>query len=175
VHTPSCRIASKTSISKRSQSNDRIETVMPHLSTSITPKRLRLCVIRDAADVEAAKQIVEPMLELPVLRECTLCIGMNARQEELQELARKSVLKLTGRITGTLDSPFRSTKLPRKIQLHILQYADLVSSYDLVWCPDQAIDGYRVVQSNSTWRQHPHSANAYEYTCCGSSSCSDAT
>lgn len=147
-----------------------------HLAASTTPKRLRLCVICDVADVEAAKQIVEPMLELPILRECTLRFGLKARQEELQELARKTVLKLTGRtITGIIDTPFRFMDLPREIQLHILRYTDLVSPKDLAWCPDQAIDGYRVVQSSSIRWQLYSSTTAYEYFCCGSCSSSDAT
>jgi len=147
-----------------------------HLAASTTPKRLRLCVICDVVDVEAAKQIAEPMLEIPILRECTLRFGLKGRQEELQELARKTVLKLTGRIiTGITDTPFRFMDLPREIQLHILRYTDLVSPKDLAWCPDQAIDGYRVVQSSSIrWQLHS-STTAYDYFCCGSCSCSGAT
>jgi hypothetical protein len=145
-----------------------------HLAAFIIPRQLTLWVRVDVTDVEKAKEITLPMMQLPVLRACTIQFYWEPCMDELEDLARNTVLKLTGRLSDTVDSPFRFLDLPREIQLHILQYTDLVSNKDISWCPEPDFDGPRVFEASSlvwddcdTFTDH----FPYEFKCCGK--CSD--
>jgi hypothetical protein len=140
------------------------------LAASITPNQLGLCVICDVADIETAKEIIEPLSKLPVLRECTLRLGMGPCQEWLQYLVMATVLEMTRQSSEATRSPFPFLDLPAEIQILVLRHADLVSPYQIAWYPDEN----RVVQARYIiWHFSWQPIGAYEYRCCWK--CSDVT
>jgi hypothetical protein len=103
------------------------------LASSILPGRLKLAFVCDMNDVESAEEILAPMNQLPLLKECALRLGIlpignTDVQSKLQNIAAKTALQLTGR---WIDRPFRFLDLPKEIQLQILSYTELVASRDL--------------------------------------------
>jgi hypothetical protein len=103
------------------------------LASRILPGKLKLAFVCDMNDVESADEILAPMNQLPLLKECALRLGIlpignTDVQSKLQNLATKTALELTGR---WIDRPFRFLDLPKEIQLQILSYTELVASRDL--------------------------------------------
>lgn len=103
------------------------------LTSHIQPNHLNLSIICDVADFESADEIARLVSQLPVLRECGIGFGppmFYDLETNLQQLARQTVDKVTGRST---EYTFRYMDLPREIQLRILEYTELVTPFDLVW------------------------------------------
>ena len=141
-----------------------------HLALYITPHQLKLWVEIFALglDIETAKDFTLAMMQLPVLRECGIYF-MDKDCLEFQELARDTALKLTGRSSDALDSPFRFLDLPREIQLHILRYTNLVINNDIAWCPDSDYEGPKVFDASClVWGEWNTDTEAYRYEskCC---------
>jgi hypothetical protein len=104
------------------------------------------------------------MMQLPILAACNLRLSNKPFLNGIEDLARDAVLKLTGKSSDALGSPFRFTDLPREIQLHILQYTDLVTNEDIAWCPDPTPAGPKICKSSILdW----NNGSAYDFTCCG--------
>ncbi len=104
------------------------------LSKEIQPDHLRLTVTCDVADLEAARQYVEPLLLLPKLRDCAIRLAENPSTTwctPIQQVARQTAEKLCGQ--SATHGSFRYMDLPKEIQLQILEYTDLVSPLDLAW------------------------------------------
>lgn len=98
-----------------------------HLALYITPHQLKLWVKVTALNIEFefAKDVILPMMQLPILQECSISFANNKPYpNRLQDLARDTALKLPGRSYNVLNSPFRFLDLPREVQLHILRYTD---------------------------------------------------
>jgi hypothetical protein len=94
------------------------------------------------------------MLQLPLLKECAIRLGRmdsdrdrNSDGDEdnggnkkagnsLIQLAVRTTLQVTGKLTL---QPFRFLDLPVEIQLKILEFADLVTPYDIEWNPAKDI------------------------------------
>ena len=143
------------------------EKLCQTLAAAITPHHLALAIVCDGADIRTAKQIVKPMLQLPILESCAISFSTKpgiSSISELRELARHIVLKLTGQ---SLAAPFRFLDLPRELQLKILMYTDLVTTYDIAWCPDmsQHRESSGALHARSiVWV--PWAPNSYMINCC---------
>ncbi len=139
------------------------------MATYITPSRLKLCVICDVGDFAVAKEIVGPLLQLPILRECAIRLGKAPHQYLLQQLAAATASQATGRSINSLHGSFRFLNLPQEIQLQILGYTDLVTPYDLAWSPNAGLGGITFFEFHAfrVWPTLP-----IEFKCC--ERCSDA-
>ena len=109
------------------------EKMCQFLAARIISGRLKLAFVCDMDDVETAEEIVAPMNQLPILKECAIRLGIlpvgnTDVRSKIQQIAGKTALQLTGR---WIDRPFRFLDLPQEIQLQILGYTDLVASHDL--------------------------------------------
>jgi hypothetical protein len=141
------------------------------LKVNIQPDRLKLSFICDSADLEIAEEVLRPFSQVPLLRECSIRLGLNysrAASEnsdalKLQNLARQTIDKMTGRpVPGT----FRYSNLPNEIQLQILAYTDLVTPYDIVWALNTS--AAHVIKSPFyEHRTFPHPDDPQGSTCCG--------
>jgi hypothetical protein len=109
------------------------EKMCEFLAKCILPGRLKLAFVCDMDDIESAREILAPMNQLPLLKECALRLGVlpignTGVQSKLQNMATRTALQLTGR---WIDRPFQFLDLPQEIQLRILSYTELVASRDL--------------------------------------------
>ena len=50
----------------------RWKELCTHLLATISPEKLGLTFVCDVKDLESANQIIEPLMTLPPLRECTI-------------------------------------------------------------------------------------------------------
>ncbi len=100
------------------------ENLFTHLSSSISPKRLRLTFICDVQDLESAELVVRPLTSLPTLAACTIRLGRRRDQYPLAALAREASLRLT-RSYIPPPTAFRFQALPPELRFRILEFADL--------------------------------------------------
>lgn len=112
------------------------------LQTHTRPNHLKLSLTCDTRDVEIAAEILRPLSQLPLLRECTIRLGILSLADSsiihtpLQALAKSQVNRLTQRsLSGTFDF----AALPTHIQLQILSYTSLVTPYDVIWGRNESI------------------------------------
>lgn len=71
------------------------ERLCSYMAKYITPNRLRLSIIAEVSDIEAAEEVVAPLLRLPVLRQCCLFLSEDSKMCMVR-LARQTVLEVTG-------------------------------------------------------------------------------
>ncbi|KAE9368669.1 hypothetical protein N431DRAFT_486151 [Stipitochalara longipes BDJ] len=150
------------------------KTLCQHLAASVTSHQLKLWIICEVNNIETAKEITAPLTEPPVLRLCSIRLNSEPFMTELQDLARDITLKLTSQRPDALDYPFRYLDLPREIQLHILQYTDLVANNDIAWCSEVPYEGPQIIETSSLeWKSNGFSSEdfTYQFKCCGK--CSD--
>lgn len=104
---------------------DQWRSICSYIATHAVPGKLRLYVICHVQDEAIAKQVIQPMLQLPRLQECGLCLGpaQHPARDELKHLAEVAVRRLTCHNT---QLPFRFLDLPKEIQLLILERTSLV-------------------------------------------------
>jgi hypothetical protein len=106
------------------------------LKHHIQPNQLKLSFTCDVADIEIAEEVLRPLSELPLLRECTIRLDFFNLPDDptdytpLTHLSEKLVHQLTKSFT---HGKFNFTALPTEIQLQILSYTSLVTPYDLIW------------------------------------------
>lgn len=129
--------------SPRSQSHDRKlstksrsdrhrlaewERICRRLAEHVVPGQLSLYLISHVESMPAAKCILQPLLELPTLRECGICLGPPSHTcyAELRDLAAAVVPRLTATVALAPQKPFPFLRLPRELQLQILAYSPLV-------------------------------------------------
>lgn len=108
------------------------QRICTRLATNIRPNMLSLYIICDCKDQETAKMVVEPLLSMPVLKDCALRLATKNTHNELQSLAKSTVLRLTGRLKPQSSGPFRFQDLPKEIQLMVLSHTPLIVSHDIV-------------------------------------------
>jgi len=100
-----------------------------HLSSAISPGRLKLTFLCDVVDnVQSAEDVLKPFYALPTLKECTIRLG-RAPNTRLSRLAEKTSLRMT-RTTLSTGSGFPFERLPRELRLQILRYTHLASHGD---------------------------------------------
>jgi len=112
-------------------------SVIGYLIPRIEPKKLNLYLVCDSADIQSARGIAGPLLQLPLLKDCAIRFGRidcrsysTETKRQLQQLAANTTLRLTGRLNV---QAFRFLDLPQEIQLKILEFTDLVTPYDIQW------------------------------------------
>ncbi|KAH7381236.1 hypothetical protein DE146DRAFT_279556 [Phaeosphaeria sp. MPI-PUGE-AT-0046c] len=129
------------------------------LVRTLRPQTLRLNVIFRARALRDAKAILEPLVRLPLLRGCGICVdlyGQNRfwKKEVLQysqiecwQLARadtdetdisrlaQHIIKKVTMVESTISVPFRYPDLPQEIRLSILGYTNLISPDAVRWRP----------------------------------------
>src|ERR1700759_2859809 len=73
-----------------------------------------------------AKQILQPLLQLPRLRSCGIYLGTiyDASCDQLRGLAKMAVQRLTRDPAAEL--PFRLLDLPVELQLRVLEFSSIV-------------------------------------------------
>jgi hypothetical protein len=112
-------------------------SIIQYLIPRIEPKKLKLYLVCDSADIQSTGDIAGPLLQLPPLKDCTIRFGRihcrsysKETKRQFQQLAANTAIWLTGRLNV---QPFRFLDLPQEIQLKILGFTDLVTPYDIQW------------------------------------------
>ena len=128
-HLDYCKVLAKVSREDKSIMEEW-RRVGNRINAHIQRNRLELCFICDTANIETAKQAMQPFMEMPPLRECAIRLGLEPEQE-LQHLAETTVRRVTGRLTERLDTVFPFSDLPGEIQQQILSHTDLIAPRDI--------------------------------------------
>ena len=92
------------------------------------PGQLSLYLINHVEGMPAAKRILQPLLQLPTLRNCGICLGAPSHTyyEELRGLAAAVIPRLTAMVALAPQKSFPFHRLPRQLQLQILADSSLV-------------------------------------------------
>lgn len=136
------RMFNKAKLSYETSSIDEFKKLCRVLQTNTRPNHLKLTLTYDTIDIEIAAEILRPLSQLPLLRECAIRLGILSLADSsivhtpLQVLAKSQVNRLTHHsFSGTFD--FEA--LPAHIQFQILSYTSLVTPYDLIWGLNESI------------------------------------
>ena len=113
------------------------------LAKFIQPSRLKLYFTCDTQDYETAKLVAKPFSQMPTLKDCAIRLARGPNRD-LQQLAEEVVIRATGVWSHRFSSHFRFMDLPKELQLRILEFSDLVTPYEVEWCPGQ---GFRPARS----------------------------
>ncbi|CAI6341299.1 unnamed protein product [Periconia digitata] len=102
--------------------------ICSRLATHIIPGKVKLFIVCHVRDTVVAERILRPLTQLPLLRDCGICLGSTSHPEnsQLTSLARHYVRLMTVPNHGTAPSPFPFLRLPTEIQLRIMRLSDLV-------------------------------------------------
>ncbi|KAH6678137.1 hypothetical protein B0J14DRAFT_316038 [Halenospora varia] len=95
-----------------------------HMSTGITPGKLKLTFICDVANFESATNIIQALSMLPTLKECSIRLGRK-NNHELQAFSRTTSALMINAVQPRTSFPFNH--LPPELRLRILSFTDLVS------------------------------------------------
>ncbi|PSS10877.1 hypothetical protein M430DRAFT_180225 [Amorphotheca resinae ATCC 22711] len=98
-------------------------TLCRYLSSAISPGQLRFTFICDVEDLDTGRQVIEPLLGLPTLKQCNIRLGRQ-RNYQLSALAQETSLRMMGLLGPKLD-PFPFGRLPRELRLYILGFTHL--------------------------------------------------
>ncbi|KAF2833161.1 hypothetical protein CC86DRAFT_5754 [Ophiobolus disseminans] len=135
-------------------------STLERLAVSIKPGRLRLRVVFRAKTIDDARAVVEPLLRLPLLKDCGICVDLEGQScwwelnpqgyysnrtnyrpprprnedTEISRLVQQIVRKLTY-VENRRNEPFRYLDLPQELRFAILEYTDLVSPVAVQWRP----------------------------------------
>lgn len=135
-----------------------------HLARNIAPNQLRLLVMAHVESLVAAEEVADPLLKIPVLRECAIRFSTHCIRN-LMLLAETTVAQAT-----SSQVHFRFLDLPLEIQVMILRYTELVTPYDVAWSPD-GCGPYRMhyfeLRALSSYLALGRERQAYKYNCCG--------
>lgn len=117
----------------------------------LTPYRLSLHISAQVSNIDVAREIVAPLVRVGKLKQCSLELSLPSRtfpwqalpgpfirpmsspKWNLLQLAQQTVLAATTKRRDDPLRPFPLLDLPLEIQMHILGFTDLVTSYDLAW------------------------------------------
>ncbi|CAG9983529.1 unnamed protein product [Clonostachys byssicola] len=109
--------------------------ICARLASNVPPGQLELHLIADVANIQTAQIVLEPLLDLPVLKEAAISLR-DEPNKSLQALAHRTSLRLVG--TGEEPfQPFRFLDLPLDLQLEILKFTPLNVSDDVCWGPSE--------------------------------------
>lgn len=109
------------------------------LRKAMLPNRLHLCLICDVRDVSTAREVIEPMYQLPTLAGCSIRLSP-IYAPELEALSAEAVSRLTR--GSTVQSFKQLPSLPYDIQVRIMGFTDLVTTHDLSWIPQYGFIGH---------------------------------
>jgi hypothetical protein len=104
------------------------ERVCYRLAEHILPDKLSLYIIGHVESRSVAEQILQPLHQLPTLRNSGICLGSSSHpyRDELRDLAANAVQRLTCKAVPALPQTFPFLSLPRELQLQILADTPLV-------------------------------------------------
>ena len=117
-----------------------------HIAPFIRPEKLQLFLICDAADLDAARAVVQPLLDgsFPTLGECSIRISHHV-DPAMKQIASQAVKHSIGYSAPGTESAFRLLELPWELRYRILQYTDLTTPFhEVYWVPNS---GYHVVHT----------------------------
>ncbi|CZR68618.1 uncharacterized protein PAC_18517 [Phialocephala subalpina] len=117
-----------------------------YMASHIVPNQLKLCVICDVADIETAKEVVDPLSSVPILRGLAIRLGNDPKDLCLYDLAKRTVYEKTNHSEATQSSPFRFGDLPQEIRFQILECTELVTPFDIAWAPYRSSCGLSVFE-----------------------------
>lgn len=139
------------------------------LAAYIQPSRLELYFTCDTQDYETAKLVVEPISQMPTLKDCAIRLGREPN-DDLQHLAEKVVLRVIGVRKNRLCSQFRFKELPKELQFRILEISDLITPHEVQWWPGKGLHMPRAISNHiDDWEgcylSGHHSAFSSKYRC----------
>lgn len=132
-----------------------------HMSTGITPGKLRLTFICDVANLESATKVTEALVMLPRLKDCNIRLGRK-KNLELELLSRTTSALMTNTVQPKSSFPFN--RLPPELGLRILSFTDLVSQEPYHKFFNRVVINYGRLLNSNTF-------NAKATLCC--SACED--
>lgn len=114
---------------------------------------IELCLICDTYDPLVACDIVDPLVKQPFLYALSIRFAppqallpsfrVDLSQinlfSKLRHIANDASKQATARLHQPQDQGVRWDILPRELQLHILQFTDLVAPFHLAWSPGQGL------------------------------------
>jgi len=100
----------------------RWKSACNHLSSAISPGQLKLTFICDVTDLASGEKVVEPLLTLPILKQCTIRLGRQ-QNADLRKLAEKTCRRMTNDYIPLPGFPY--LQLPQELRLQILNFTDL--------------------------------------------------
>ena len=132
-------------------------TTAAYLASHVVPGQLELTLVCDVhhGDPETAKRVLDGLRLLPVLKDCHIRL-CGTSEPQLQQLAQEAALQACGITSCGSSATPHLLKLPRELQLRILEYTDLVTPYkEVVW--RRASGGYRIERGPCAelLRRHP--------------------
>jgi hypothetical protein len=110
--------------------------ICARLASNVPPGQLELHLVVDVANMRTAQMVLEPLLDLPVLKEAAISLR-DEPNESLQALARRTSLRLIGTREDDPFQPFRFLDLPLDLQLQILKFTPLDVPYYISWGPSE--------------------------------------
>lgn len=102
------------------------------LATSIEPGKLRLTMIVNTNDESVANSLLEPMRQLPALRQCAISLSKRYHPR-LAAMAEEACLRIMGYPEPHIQDPFPFRKLPDELQLEVLRHTGLKAPFHM-WC-----------------------------------------
>lgn len=121
------------------------ERICNRLAKLIPPGVLRLWVFCDVTDIDNAKVLLSPLLQLPLLRDCGIRLRYDPQEENLRIFSEEMTLRLTTP-KPVDESKFTFLELPFELQMKILEYTNLISPRDLVLHSDNGGNHMRPTQ-----------------------------
>ncbi|KAL6721492.1 hypothetical protein ACLMJK_000596 [Lecanora helva] len=145
-----CEIFDTTSPSDNQTLRDW-EASCKDVLSNINPGQLKLSLSCNVKDAATARAIVAPLNSLPPLSEISICLAVDPREKEIQEIAMEAVSRCmqnttqkASRIAEPLPSSLSWTSLPKELRLEILSHTDLVD------CLPEATPGDRRHKTDDT-------------------------
>lgn len=110
--------------------------ICARLASNVPPGQLELHLVADVANMRTAQMVLEPLLDLSVLKEAAISLR-DEPNESLQALARRTSLRLIGTREEEPFQPFRFLDLPFDLQLQILKFTHLNVPHHIRWGPSE--------------------------------------
>jgi len=98
--------------------------ICSHLSSAISPGKLRFTLLCDVQDLESGRQVIESLVILPTLKSCTIRLGRQPNPT-LNTLSRETSFRMTNTFVPRSPHNLSFAQLPRELRLQILDSTHL--------------------------------------------------
>ena len=126
-----------------------LEDIVQSLGENLRPGQVKLTFGFDALDITMANNVTKLLLQLPIMKECTIRLG-DKPTLNMRQLAERTATKMKGiddSLSKKVTDPFPSGQLPKELRLMVLKHTDLVRSrehgfavQDLqMWIPEKSL------------------------------------